>query len=443
MPEESEMNTGILSLLIVGAMVTLMVLGLPLAFSIGAVAVCLTLYMFEPSVLTMLVSRIFEMSLDTALVSVPLFVMMASILKKSGIAEQLFNAVHIWSGRLRGGLAVGTILANLIMAAMVGIVGAEIVTFGLFALPVMLERKYDYKLALGSITAGGGLATLIPPSIVFIIYGMITGTSIGDLFIAGIVPGVILCFSFIGYILWHCWRNPEAAPIAAVEDLRLSIRQKLAMQKSLIAPILLAGSVLGSLYAGIATPTEAAAVGVGGAVICAILNRKLSWAMCWSSSVETVRVSAMMAWLIFGAQTLIGAYTLAGGTDFVKNLMISMDLGPWGTIILINLIWVFLGCIIDWIGICMLTVPIFFPIVKSYGFDPVWFGVVFCMNMHIAYLSPPFAMSAFYTKSISPPEVTMTDIYSATLPYLYMTVVVTIIMVAFPSLSLWLPLQMR
>jgi tripartite ATP-independent transporter DctM subunit len=216
------------------------------------------------------------------------------------------------------------------------------------------------------------------------------------------------------------------------------LRQKLAMQKNLIAPLLLAGSVLGSMYAGIATPTEAAGVGVLGSVVCAAINRKLNFPMLWDSTIETVRISTMLAWLMFAAQTIIGAYTLAGGTDFVKNSITSLNLGPWGTIVLMNLIWVFLGCFLDWVGILFLTVPLFLPIALGFGFDNVWLGVVFCMNMHLSYLSPPFAPSAFYMKSITPPEITMTQIYSATLPYLWLTLVATILVVAFPQLSLWL-----
>ncbi len=432
------MSIQLLSILIVAIMLALMLLGLPLAWSIGAVAVGLVLYAFEPSVMMMLVARVMDMSLNYTLLAVPLFVLMAGVLQRSGVAEELFNAVHVWAGGLRGGLAVGTIIANAIMASMVGIIGAEIVTFGLIALPEMLARKYDHKLALGSIAAGGGLATLIPPSVVFIVYGMTAGCSVGDLFIAGIIPGLLLGTLFVGYILWHSWRHPESAPLASEEERNISIRKKLAMQKKLIAPILLAGSVLGSMYAGIATPTEAAGVGVLGSLVCAAINRKLNIEMIRSSTIDTVRISAMLAWLMFAAQTIIGAYTLAGGADFVKTSITALDLGPWGTIFLINMIWVFLGCFLDWVGILFLTVPLFLPIVLGLGFDNVWLGVVFCMNMHISYLSPPFAPSAFYMKSITPPEITMTQIYAATLPYLWLTFLATFLVTVFPRMSLWL-----
>ncbi len=428
-----------ISILIIVGMLGLMALGLPLAWSIGAVAVTLVLCKFDPSVMVMLISRVFDMSLNYTLMSVPLFVLMAGILQRSGVAQQLFRAVNVWAGGVRGGIAIGTIIANAIMASMVGIIGAEIVTFGLIALPEMMKNKYDHKLALGSIAAGGGLATLIPPSVVFIVYGMTAGCSVGELFLAGVMPGLMLASMFIFYIIWRCWRNPQAAPLVSEEMRNMPLREKLATLKELVMPVGIAGGVLGSIYAGIATPSEAAGVGVILVMISAAINHKLNWPMVRDSLFETLRISCMLTWLFFGAQTIIGAYTLAGGTTFVTNALKALDLGPWGTVILMNLIWIFLGCFLDWIGILFLTAPIFLPLIIDWGFDLVWFGVVYCMNMHVAYLSPPFAPSAFYTKSITPPEITMTQIYRATMPYLYWTLLATAIVTAWPGLSLWLP----
>ena len=428
-----------ISVLIIVGMLGLMALGLPLAWSIGAVAVTLVLCKFDPSVMVMLISRVFDMSLNYTLMSVPLFVLMAGILQRSGVAQQLFRAVNVWAGGVRGGIAIGTIIANAIMASMVGIIGAEIVTFGLIALPEMMKNKYDHKMALGSIAAGGGLATLIPPSVVFIVYGMTAGCSVGELFLAGVMPGLILASMFIFYIVWRCWRHPEAAPLVSEEVRNMPLREKLATLKELVMPVGIAGGVLGSIYAGIATPSEAAGVGVILVMISAAINRKLDWPMVRDSLYETLRISCMLTWLFFGAQTIIGAYTLAGGTTFVTNALKALNLGPWGTVILMNLIWIFLGCFLDWIGILFLTAPIFLPLIIDWGFDLVWFGVVYCMNMHVAYLSPPFAPSAFYTKSITPPDITMTQIYKATMPYLYWTLLATAIVTAWPGLSLWLP----
>jgi tripartite ATP-independent transporter DctM subunit len=431
-----------ISILIVVALLGLMALGLPLAWSIGAVAVGLVLLKFDPSVMMMLISRVFDMSMNYTLMSVPLFVLMAGLLQRGGIADQLFRAVNVWTGRVRGGIAIGTIIANAIMASMVGIIGAEIVTFGLIALPEMNRMKYDQKLALGSVAAGGGLATLIPPSVVFIVYGMTAGVSVGELFLGGVLPGFMLGSMFILYVVWRVWRHPEAAPLVAEELTNMPLREKLATLKELTLPVIIITIVLGSIYVGVATPSEAAGVGVIMALISAFVNRKLNWPMLRESLYETLKISCMLAWLFFGAQTIIGAYTLAGGTTFVQNALKSLDLGPWGTVILMNIIWIFLGCFLDWIGILFLTVPIFLPLILEWGFDPVWFGVLYCMNMHVSYLTPPFAPSAFYLKSITPPEISMTMIYKATMPYLWLTIVATAIVTAWPGLSLWLPTLM-
>jgi tripartite ATP-independent transporter DctM subunit len=433
------MSIELITILLVATFVTLLILGLPLAWTMGATAVIFTLALFEPSTMFMTMTRVYHMMLNYTLVSVPLFVFMGCILEKSGVAEQLFDAVYVWSGRLRGGLAIGTIIACVVMAAMVGIVGAEIVTFGLIALPQMLDRGYHKSLALGSITAGGGMATLIPPSIVFIVYGMTAGVSIGDLFMAGILPGALLAFLFIGYIVVSVWFRPYLAPAASEEERNIPLRTKVKMLMGLIMPALIAIGVLGSIYIGIATPTEAAAVGCIGALISAGVNRRLDWNVMKKASYETLWVSCMLTWLFFGAQAIIGVYTLAGGASFVKNTILGLPFGPWGIVIVMQAIWVFLGMFLDWIGILLLTGPMFVPIVISLGFDPVWFGVVYCMNMHISYLTPPFGPSVFYMASVAPKGISVTDVYRANLPYLWLTFVALAIVMAFPGLSLWLP----
>lgn len=433
------MSIELITFLLVAVFVILLVLGLPLAWTMGATAVIFTLALFEPATMFMTMTRVYHMMLNYALVSVPLFVLMGCILEKSGVAEQLFDAVYVWSGPLRGGLAIGTIVACVVMAAMVGIVGAEIVTFGLIALPQMLDRGYNKSLALGSITAGGGMATLIPPSIVFIVYGMTAGVSIGDLFIAGILPGGVLAVLFIGYIAISVWLRPHLAPAATEQERRIPLRKKLRMLKGLVMPAFIAFAVLGSIYVGIATPTEAAALGCFGALVSALLNRRLSWHVIKEACYETLWVSCMLTWLFFGAQAIIGVYTLAGGAMFVKNTILALPFGPWGVLIVMQIIWVFLGMFLDWIGILLLTGPMFVPIVETLGFDLVWFGVIFCMNMHISYLTPPFGPSVFYMASVAPPGINVTDVYKANLPYLWLTFVGLTIVMIFPELSLWLP----
>jgi len=436
------MSIELITVLIVATFVILLVAGLPLAWTMGSTGIIFTLILFGPSVMVMPVSRVFRLMMNYVLVAAPLFIFMANMLQQSGVADDLFKAVHIWSGRFRGGLAIGTIISCILMAAMVGIIGAEIVTFGLIALPGMLERKYDYRIALGSICAGGGLATLIPPSVVFIVYAMMAGASVGELFIGGIFPGLLLAVLFMGYIVIACWLKPEMAPAASEEERGIPLREKLAMLKGLMMPGILAAVVLGSIYTGVATPSEAAGIGCVGALASAAYNRKLTWAGVKGAVYETAKVIAMLYWLLFGAQCIIGVYALAGGDQFVKNAVMALPFGKWGIIIGMQMIMIFLGMFLDWVGIVFLTMPLFVPIIEELGFSKVWFGVVFCMNMHISYLSPPFGPSIFYLKSVVGDQISVVDIYRANLPYLWLTFVALAITMVFPQLSLWLPAQM-
>ncbi|OGL17343.1 MAG: C4-dicarboxylate ABC transporter permease [Candidatus Rokubacteria bacterium RIFCSPLOWO2_12_FULL_71_19] len=431
-----------ITVLMILSFMAILAAGLPLAFATGAVAVIFALLLFGPSSLNLIVSRVFTLMGNYVLVSVPLFILMACILERAGVAEDLFQAVHVWSGRLRGGLAVAVIISCAIMAAMVGVIGAEVVTMGVVALPAMLSRKYDKDLALGSICAGGGLATLIPPSVVFIMYGLTAGVSVGQLYMAGVVPGLLLAGLYIAYIVTRAHLQPHLAPPASAEELGMPLSAKLRLLRGLILPGLVAGGVLGSLYAGLATPTEAAGVGCLGALVAAAVHRRLTWENITRAVVDTTRVTCMLYWLFFGASTLIGVYTLAGGTNFMKQAITALPIGPWGILALMMLIWIILGCLIDWIGILLLTAPIFVPIIESLGFNSIWFGVLFCMNMQISYLSPPFGPAAFYLKGVTPPDITVGDIFHSIWPFMALQVVALISVMAFPQLALWLPSMM-
>jgi len=436
------MNIWLITILLAAVFCSLLITGLPLAWVMGATACIFILALFDPSTMFMALTRIYRMTLNYNLVAVPLFVFMALILEKSGVVEQLFQAVYVWSGRLRGGLAIGTLIACVIMAAMVGIVGAEIVTLGLIALPHMLKRNYDHSIALGSITAGGGIATLIPPSVVFIVYGMTAGAPIGELFVAGIIPGLLLAGLFIGYIVVVTLIRPDAAPAAPPEQRNIPLKKKLVYLKGLIMPAFLVMMVLGTIYLGVATPTEAAGLGCLGAIICLIVNRKFTWKAMKEAALGTLKVSSMLTWLFFGSQAIIGVYTMVGGIQFMQNAILSLPLGRWGIIALMQVILIILGMFLDWMGICLLTTPIFLPIVLKLGFSNIWWGVVFCMNMHISYLSPPFGPSCFYMSSVVPPDISLTEIYKANMPFLFLTIVALALVVCFPQISLWLPSHM-
>lgn len=436
------MSVAALSLWFVALFFITLLAGLPLAFSTGAVAVFFAWYLFGEPGLTLIVSRVFTLMGNYVLVSVPLFIFMACILERAGIAEQIFRAVHVWAGRMRGGLAVAVIISCALMAAMVGVIGAEIVTMGVVALPAMLSRGYRKDLALGCICAGGGLATLIPPSVVFILYGLTAGVSIGQLYMAGVVPGLMLSGMYIAYILVRCRLQPEIAPLPTAEELAMPLSEKLALLRELVLPGLVAFSVLGSLYLGIATPTEAAGVGVLGAMIAAAINRKLTWEGMKRAVADTTRVTAMLYWLFFGSSALIGVYTLAGGTKLIQDVMTSLPISPIGVVILIQVIWIVLGCFIDWIGILLLTAPIFVPIVAALGFDLVWLGALFCINMQISYISPPFGPAAFYLKGVTPKDITLNDIFGSVWPYLGLQFIALGLVITFPQIALWLPSTM-
>lgn len=436
------MSVDILTLLILGALVASLVVGVPIAFATGAVAVIFGVWLFDLNTLNLIVSRVFTLMGNQILVSVPLFILMANILEKAGIAEDIFKAAYIWSGRLRGGLAVAVIISCALMATMVGVIGAEIVTMGVVALPAMLKRGYAKSLALGSICAGGGLATLIPPSVVLIMFALTAGTSIGQLYMAGILPGLLLAALYVAYVTAISYLKPELAPAAPREELDIPVLEKLAYGKNLALPGFVAVSVLGSLYMGIATPTEAAGVGVVGALIAAAVNRRLSWANVYRAIIDTTRVTCMLYWLFFGASALVGIYTIAGGTQYLKELIAGLPIGKWGIYIVINLVWIALGMIIDWIGILLLTAPIFVPVLVALGFDPVFIGVIFCMNMQISYISPPFGPAAFYLKGAAPKDISIADIFHSVWPYLGLQVLVLVIVSIFPEIVLWLPRTM-
>jgi len=433
------MSIELLSLLFVLVFVAVLLTGLPLAFATGAVAVVFALALFGVPGLTLIISRVFTLMGNYVLVSVPLFIFMACILERAGVAESIFRTVYVWSGRLRGGLAVAVIISCALMAAMVGVIGAEIVTMGVVALPAMLSRGYRKDLALGSICAGGGLATLIPPSVVLIMWGLTAGVSIGQLYMAGVVPGLMLAALYIAYIATRCHLQPEIAPLASAEERSIPLAEKLAMLKELGLPALVAFSVLGSLYLGWATPTEAAGVGVIGAMIAAAVNRRMTWANFRIALADTAKVSAMLYWLFFGSSALIGVYTLAGGTKLIQDAMTGLPVSPIFVIVLMQIIWILLGCFIDWIGILLLTAPIFVPVAAALGFDLVWLGVLFCMNMQISYISPPFGPAAFYLKGVTPKDVTLTEIFGSIWPYLGLQLVGLGLVITFPQIALWLP----
>jgi tripartite ATP-independent transporter DctM subunit len=428
-----------ITLLVVGVMILLMIAGVPLAWITMSLAVGCTLAWLGPAGLPLVASRVYGFVNEYVFVAVPLFVLMACILERSGVAKDLYDAMRLFAGRLPGGVAVQTTLVAMVMAAMTGIIGGEIVLLGLIALPQMLRLGYDRNLAIGIICAGGSLGTMIPPSVVLIVYGLTAGVSIGDLFLAAVVPGVILGLLYIVYVVIRCTLDPSLAPPPPPEELAMPWAQKVKLLKGLILPIMIIIWVLGSIYGGIASITESAGVGVVGAIASAALRGELNFTMLREAVLRTMATVGVLLWLTLGANAFIGIYNIMGGTGYLRNLIAGLPLAPIGIILVMMGILLVLGCIIDWIGICLLTMPIFVPVVKSLGYDPIWFGVLFCMNMQVSYLSPPFGPAAFYLKSVAPPDVTLQQIFQGVLPFIGLQLIGLGLVLFFPQIALFLP----
>lgn len=433
------MDIGTISLVVVAAMLGLLVAGVPFAFAAGAVATVLALWQFGPGGLSLLAARTYELLNGYTLVAVPMFVLMAALLEGSNIARDLFSAFRVWAGRLPGGVGVMTMVVSVILASTTGIIGGEIVLLGLIALPQMLRLGYERKLAIGTICAGGSLGTMIPPSIILIFYGLTANVSIAHLFLASVVPGLLLAAVYVAYIVVRCRLDPSMAPIAPPAERDLSVWRKLALLKGVALPVGVAFAMLGSIYFGVASITESAALGVVGILAATAVRGELTRVLVVKSLKQTMLSCGVVIWLVFGTNGLVGVYNAIGGIQFLQSGFVGLDLGMAGTLAVMVVVFMVLGAFIDWIGIMFLTVPIFLPIIKGMGLDPIWFGIVFNVSMQIAYLSPPFAPAAFYLKGVAPPEITIEEIFAAMWPFIGLQVVVLVAILAFPAISLWLP----
>ena len=429
----------IISVLMVGSLFALITIGVPLAFALGFVAVLFATAFFGVHALLLISSRIYGFVTVYVLIAVPLFLLMASIMDKSGVARDLYDAISVWAGGLPGGVAAMTLFAAVFMAATTGIIGGEIILLGLVALPQMLRLGYDQRLAIGTICAGGSLGTMIPPSIVLIFFGLTASVSIGELFIAVILPSLLLASFYLVYVLVRCSLNPALGPPASIEQRDIPLRAKLALLKGLILPLMVAFGVLGSIYAGIAAVAEAAALGVAGTILAAWIRGRLSWQLLRESVQQTMSTCGLLLWITFGATALIGVYNLLGGIQFVQSLMTDLPFPPIVIILIMMGILIVLGLFMDWIGILLLTMPIFAPIIENLGYNVIWFGILFCMNMQISFLSPPFGPAAFYLKGVAPPEISLQDIYRALWPFMLMQFAAILLVMAFPDIALWLP----
>jgi tripartite ATP-independent transporter DctM subunit len=432
------MSIETISILLLAGFLLFLAAGVPMAFACGMLGVSLAYLKFGVPGLGLLMQRIYALCTEYVLISVPMFILMASLMERSGIAKDMYDALDAWLRRVRGGVGVVTMIMAIIMAAMSGIIGGEIVLLGLVALPQMLRLGYDKRLAMGAVCAGGSLGTMIPPSIVLIVYGLVTDTPISSLFTAAIVPGLLLGGIYIAYILIRVRLNPALAPLVEDAGPALTLGRKLAASKGLVGPILLVVVVLGSIYGGITSITEAATMGVVGVLALIVLRGEFRVVLLREAFEQTFRSVGILLWVTFGASTLIGAYTLAGGPRWIGSLITGLEIAPIAIVLLMMLVFLFLGAFMDWIGIALLCMPIFVPIIKQLGYDPIWFGILFCINMQVSFLSPPFGPAAFYLKSVAPPDTELVEIFKSFGPFVVMQILVLALVLLFPELALWL-----
>jgi tripartite ATP-independent transporter DctM subunit len=447
--DREEIGIGTISLLIVAALLALMMTGMPLGIVTLIISVVCALVFYGNTGMYLVSTNAMDLLEKYPLVAVPFFVLMASILERAGIAQDLFDAMSIFAGGLRGGVAVQTTVVAVILAAMSGVMGGEIVMLGLVALPQMLRLGYDRKLTIGLICAAGALATLIPPSIVMIVYGLSANVGIGDLFSAGFVPGLMLAFFYVTFVLVRCNLNPSLAPTAAEIAQKTGQEAKLGRHQLIAVGLCIAliVCVMGSIYGGITSVTEAAAVGVFGAIIVAAVRFQFNYALLRDCLANTMAVVGTIIWLILGAVAFVGLYNLIGGADFMRELIKGAGLGPLGTIFVMMAILVVLGTFMEWIAIIFITVPVFAPVVRdlapALGMEPdwaaVWFGILFVMNIQIYFLSPPFGPACFWLKSVAPKDVTLQEIFVSVLPFIVLQIIGMMLVMFFPMIALWMP----
>ena len=436
------MNPETLSIVMFFSLFVGLMLGHPLAFTLGMIALVFGVIGWGGSVdgvLALLANRTYGVMDEYVLVAVPLFIFMAQILDASGIAERLFETMHIVMGPIRGGLGIAVIIACTIFAATAGVVGATEVSVGLLAIPALMRVKYNIPLIAGCICAGGTLGILIPPSIMLVVYGSLTQISVGWLYAAAFGPGFLLSGLYIIYIAILCGIKPEYGP--PEKDSKHTAQEKLSMfATSIIPPVILVIVVLGSIVGAVATPTEAAGMGCVGALAMAIGYRKFSWKVlkdsCWSTTLTT----SMIMTLFLGGNAFQSIFMGLGGGDAIANFILGTQWSPLGILFLMMGIIFFLGCFLDWLGILLIVTPIFIPVTMELGFNQLWFGTLICVNLQMAFLTPPFGYSLFYLKGIAPPEMNIYHIYKGVVPFVCLQWLGLLLCIFVPDIIMWAPL---
>nr|WP_297457655.1 TRAP transporter large permease subunit [uncultured Halomonas sp.] len=424
------------------ALLTLILAGFPIAFSMISVALVVGLFQFGDGIIFQLLSKLDDVATNSVLAAVPLFIFIGAMLERSGIAERLFDAVHVWTRRVPGGLALSAVLLGTVFAAASGVVGATETVIGMLAVPIMMKHAYDKSLISGTICASGSLGTVIPPSITVIILGPVANVSVGDLFAGLLFPGLIMAGLFMIYVVGIAMFRPRVAP-REDDDSGLSLAEKLRMTFVALVPTMaLIFTVLGTILLGIATPTEAAACGAVGTVVLSLAYRRFSLRILWNSLQRTASITAMILLIVLGGNMFAGVFFASGGMVGVQSLLSALGLEGAGAVTAIFILAFIAGFLLDLISVVLILIPLAMPIVTSYGVDPIWFSVAFLVVLQTSYLTPPMAPSIFYLRAIAPPSITLKHMYRGVLPFIGMQLVTLLLVVVFPELVLWLPGQM-
>jgi tripartite ATP-independent transporter DctM subunit len=430
-------------LLMFAALLAAIFMGFPVAFSLMAIALVFGLLRFGEVAVFQFVSKVDDVANANVLAAVPLFVFMGAMFERSGIADRLFEAIHIWTRRVPGGLAVASVLLCVVFAAASGIIGATESVVGLLSIPIMLRYAYDRGLISGTICAGGSLGTIIPPSVVVIILGPVASVSVGDLFVGMLIPGLLLAALYIAYIVLRCVIRPDDGPRLPATVEVPPILQRIALTaRALVPPLVLIVAVLGSIMLGIATPTEAAGVGALGAMLLTLLYGRFGLPLLKETLLRTVQVTAMILTILLGGSMFAGVFVASGGISATRQLLAAADLGPAGTLAFVLGLGFLAGFVLEPLSIILIMIPVVMPIIQSLGHDPIWFCILFLVVLQTSYLTPPMAPSIFYLRGIAPPEITLHDMYRGVVPFILIQILTLGLVAAFPALALWLPAQL-
>ena len=436
-----DLSPELLTVLMFGGLLIGLFMGHPLAFVLGGLAVIFGYIGWGPSVFYMFMNRIWGTMDNYVLLAIPLFIFMAQFLDRSGVAEELFRALRFLLGQTKGGIALTVVVVSTIFAACTGIIGASVVTMGLLALPMMRKYGYDEELSYGAICAGGTLGILIPPSIMLVVMASEATLSVGKLFAGAVFPGILLSFLYLIYVYVRCHLNPEMGPPISTEE-RATVTSKdiaLMVLKSLVPPLILILGVLGSIFFGIATPTEASGVGAFLAFLMVVGYGKFTWQGLYQAAVQTAKTNTMVIIILCGATCFTGVFLGIGGGDVVTNFVTGLGMGKWGTFWIMMLIVFLLGMFIDWIGIVLICFPLFIPIATSLGFDPVWFVIMMAVNLQASFLTPPFGYALFYIKGVDPDRIDIKKVYRGIIPFVALMLIGLVICAYWPQAVMWLP----